>query len=107
MMSTALSLEEGPGSAWGFEEGLARVFGDTWLEVLVGAFSVGKGEGETGGLLLLAFFAFLLRSFSSSSDETASFSSHKLPSTLMVLDSEECIEAALKEGARFNELPRP
>lgn len=78
-----------------------------FVNFLVAGFSAGgKGDGDIGGLLLRAFFAFLLRCFSSSSDEPTSLSLNTLPSTLMVFESMVSTEAALKDGARFKALLR-
>lgn len=86
--------------------GVGGATGDfTFAEALEGSFLIdpfsvgGKGEGDMGGLLLLAFFAFLLRWFSSSSDEPGSFS-------LEMLVPMDSMDAALKEGARFRALAR-
>jgi hypothetical protein len=89
------------------EGGFTGALDGSLLEALWVGFkgvSLYNGEGDTGGLFLLALFAFLLRNFSSSSDDSTSFSFDKLSSTLIVFESDDCTEAAPKEGARFNEL---
>jgi hypothetical protein len=89
-----VAVAVGAGVGGCLDEGVEQDLVGTLLFLL--ALSVGTGEGDTGGLLRLSFFACLVRSFSSSSEEITS-GSFVLSSTLKVLEVAESALECLNE----------